>query len=85
MTLSSPYAFFGYTWSAHHIRVFGAGTYTINTVCTTTQLNAGICNPNTTASKNYTLSNSGHRTPCSAPTLCIPVQPATIVPRRCGI
>ncbi len=46
MQLSSVTPFFGYTWTAHHIRVFGPGTYTIDTTCTTAQLEAGtaVCN-----------------------------------------
>ncbi len=54
MHLSSVTAFFGYTWTAHHIRVFGPGTYTINVDCTTAQLEAGTCAANQDPSKNYT-------------------------------
>ena len=42
MTLSSNQPFFSFTWTAHHIRVFGEGTYTFDTSCTTTDLEAGI-------------------------------------------
>ena|SRR3989344_2101034 len=60
MTLSSTYPFFGYVWTAHHIRVFEPGTYTINTECTTgssspADLDAGTCTPNADPAKNYTL------------------------------
>jgi hypothetical protein len=48
MTLASarPQPFFGYTWVAHHVRVFGPGTYTFDTTCTVTEIEAGIsaCN-----------------------------------------
>lgn len=54
MTLSSNTPFFSYTWTAHHIRVFCPGTYTINTACTTAQLVAGTCTPNSDPTKNYT-------------------------------
>ena len=42
MTLSSTAPFSGYLWTAHHIRVFGPGSYTIDTTCTVAQLEAGI-------------------------------------------
>lgn len=41
MTLASPNPFFGATWTTHDIRVFGPGTYSINTGCTTAELRAG--------------------------------------------
>jgi hypothetical protein len=53
-------------WAAHHIRLFGPGTYTINTdnenesptdisaECTVAMLVAGTCTPSATASKNIT-------------------------------
>jgi hypothetical protein len=45
MTISSNTDFFAAPWTAHHIRVFGPGTYTFNTNCTTTDLEAnGGCN-----------------------------------------
>jgi hypothetical protein len=52
MLLSSPTPFKGYVWTAHHIRVFGPGSYTINTECTNTQLEAG-CGSNSDNAKNY--------------------------------
>jgi hypothetical protein len=54
MHLSSGTPFFQYVWTAHHIRVFGPGTYTINVDCTTTQLETGTCTANSDPSKNYT-------------------------------
>jgi hypothetical protein len=54
MQLSSVTPFFGYKWTAHHIRVFhGPGTYTINVDCTTPQLENGTCTANSDPSKNY--------------------------------
>jgi hypothetical protein len=46
MTLTSTEPFFQYTWNAHHIRVFGPGTYRIDTTCTVAELEAGtsVCN-----------------------------------------
>lgn len=46
MMLSSNTPLLGYNWTAHHIRVFGPGTYTIDTTCTIAQLEAGVstCN-----------------------------------------
>jgi hypothetical protein len=46
MSLSSSTPFFSYTWTAHDIRVFCPGTYTIDTTCTIAQLHAGTypCN-----------------------------------------
>jgi hypothetical protein len=41
MTLQSPNPFYGVTWIAHDIRVFGPGSYTINTGCTVAELRAG--------------------------------------------
>jgi len=56
MQLSSPTPFKGYNWTAHHIRVFGPGAYTINTdntECPITKLETTGCAPSSTASKNY--------------------------------
>jgi hypothetical protein len=67
-TLASalPHPFFAAIWTAHHIRLFGPGTYTINTdnenenaddvtaECTTAMLVAGTCAASATASKNLT-------------------------------
>jgi hypothetical protein len=46
MRLSSVTPFFQFNWTAHHIRVFGPGTYTIDTTCTVAQLEAGTANCN---------------------------------------
>lgn len=46
MTLSSVTPFFSFPWTAHHIRVFGPGTYTIDSTCTVADLDAGISNCN---------------------------------------
>lgn len=54
MQISSGTPFFGYTWTAHHIRVFGPGTYTINVDCTTPQIEAGTCTANADPTRNYT-------------------------------
>jgi hypothetical protein len=46
MTLSSPTPFFQNKWTAHDIRVFCPGTYTIDTTCIVADLHAGTypCN-----------------------------------------
>ena len=48
MTIVSalPQPFFGNVWTAHHVRVFGPGSYSFDTTCTVAQLEAGIsaCN-----------------------------------------
>ena len=36
-----PQPFFEYLWTAHHIRVYGPGTYTFDVTCTTAELEAG--------------------------------------------
>ncbi len=56
-TLASalPELFFGFAWTAHHIRLFAQGTYLINTACTATQLENGTCMPNNDSSKNLTM------------------------------
>ncbi|MHB8743221.1 MAG: hypothetical protein ACYC9L_08835 [Sulfuricaulis sp.] len=54
MELSSVTPFFGHDWTAHHIRVFCPGTYTINVDCTTAQLEAGTCTANANPARNYT-------------------------------
>ena len=41
MTLSSITPYFGNLWAAHHIRVFGPGTYSFDTSCTVVDLEAG--------------------------------------------
>lgn len=54
MSISSSNPFSGFRWTAHHLRVFGPGTYTIDTTCTIAQLDAGSCGTNADPSKNYT-------------------------------
>ena len=48
MTIASalPQPFFGNLWTAHHVRVFGPGTWSFDTTCTVVQLEAGVsaCN-----------------------------------------
>jgi len=48
MTIASvkPQEFFGFVWTAHHVRVYGPGTYTFDTTCTIPELEAGdtVCN-----------------------------------------
>jgi hypothetical protein len=41
MDLGSSFPFFGFPWSAHHIRVFGSGSYTFDSSCTVSQIEAG--------------------------------------------
>lgn len=40
MTLQSVVPFFGNQWTAHDIRVFGPGTYTVNSACTAAEIRA---------------------------------------------
>lgn len=44
MTIASvkPQAFFSFFWTAHHIRVYGPGSYSFDTACTTAQFDTGI-------------------------------------------
>jgi hypothetical protein len=44
--LSSPTSYYGHLWTAHHIRLFGEGTWTFDTTCTVAQIEAGVsvCN-----------------------------------------
>ena len=44
MTIAStkPQPFFSFVWVAHHIRVYGPGSYTFDTTCTVAQLEAGM-------------------------------------------
>jgi len=51
-TLSSPTAFSGNIWTAHHMNVFGPGTYTFDTSCTAA---TAACVPGGTAAQKYTL------------------------------
>lgn len=56
-TLASagPQPFYGSPWTAHHIRLFGPGTYVINTACSTSELENGTCNANSDSTKNLTM------------------------------
>jgi hypothetical protein len=57
ISLGSTTPFFGFNWTAHHIRVFGPSVipYVINVDCTTAQLENGTCTPNMVdPTKNYT-------------------------------
>jgi hypothetical protein len=54
MRLSSPTAFMGHFWTAHHIGVYGPGSYTINVDCTISQWETGTCTPNSNPARNYT-------------------------------
>lgn len=51
-TLSSPSDFSGKVWTAHHMNIFGPGTYTFDTSCTAASAN---CTPGGTAAQKYTL------------------------------
>jgi len=44
MTIASakPQPFFTFLWTAHHVRVFGPGTYSFDSTCTAAQYDAGI-------------------------------------------
>jgi hypothetical protein len=55
MRSAKPEPFSGEVWTAHHIRLFGPGTYVINTECSAAQLEAGTCGANPDNSKNLTM------------------------------
>ena len=42
MGSDSEYPFFGFVWTAHDIRVFGPGTYSFDTSCSTAQVQQGL-------------------------------------------
>lgn len=42
MASKSSYPFFGFPWVAHHIRVFGPGSYSFDSTCSVAQLESGI-------------------------------------------
>lgn len=44
-----PHEFFGFVWTAHHIRVFGPGTYSFDTGCTVAELENTGCKAGTGA------------------------------------
>jgi hypothetical protein len=57
MTMASdePSPFFGFVWIAHHIRVFGPGTYMFDSSCSTAQVEQGIADCGGTAEEFLTL------------------------------
>ena len=42
MGSNSSHLFFGFVWTAHHIQIFGPGTYTFDTSCSTVQVEQGL-------------------------------------------
>lgn len=54
MASQGPHPFFGSPWFAHHIRMFGPGTYTFDTTCNKADFDAGItsCNRELTKDAN---------------------------------
>ena len=44
LTISSETAYFFNNWTVHHARMFGPGTYSFDTSCTVTQIEAGVTN-----------------------------------------
>lgn len=42
MATDAAWPFFGFQWTAHDIRVFGPGSYSFDTTCSTTQVQAGV-------------------------------------------
>jgi hypothetical protein len=42
MASNEPFPFFGFVWTAHHIQMFGPGTYTFDATCSTTQVEQGL-------------------------------------------
>jgi hypothetical protein len=41
LTSADDFPFFGNVWTAHHIRLFGQGTWVFNTACTGAEIDAG--------------------------------------------
>jgi hypothetical protein len=54
-TLSSPTAFSGKKWTAHHVNVYGAGTYTFNAGCASGGVTSTTYNPTCGTGPNQTL------------------------------
>ena len=44
--ITSNHPFFGFSWDAHEVRVFGEGIYTFDTTCTSGQIISGISDCN---------------------------------------
>lgn len=44
--ISSNHPFFGFNWSTHDVRVFGEGTYTFDSTCTSSQIRSGVSDCN---------------------------------------
>ena len=42
MKSDSDYKFNGFVWKAHHMRMFGTGTYMFDTSCSTAQIEQGL-------------------------------------------
>jgi hypothetical protein len=42
MKSDSDFPFFGFVWAAHHIQMFGPGTYTFDATCSTAQVEQGL-------------------------------------------
>lgn len=55
MTLASPNTFYGYLWKAHDIRVFGPGSYVINTRCTKEEIQSGTTCASSGTPLNFTV------------------------------
>jgi hypothetical protein len=57
MTLASEssFPFFGQPWTAHHVRVFGPGTYTFDTTCTVAQIEGGTADCNNPLGQGQTV------------------------------
>lgn len=54
-TLSSPSNFSGAKWTAHHVNIYGAGTYTFNTGCASGGVASTTYNPACGAGTSYNL------------------------------
>jgi len=54
-TLSSPTAFSGKKWTAHHVNVYGAGTYTFNTGCASGGVASTTYNPTCGLGSSYNM------------------------------
>ncbi len=50
-----PFPFFGFVWTAHDIRMFGPGTYSFDTSCSTAQVQQGLADCGGAADEFLTL------------------------------